>query len=189
MSDPRLPGSPFRHCSDCGSTRFTARSEREFVCSDCGFRHFVTAIPAACVLLLDAEGRLLITRRAHEPGLGRLGLPGGVIDGHESGEEAAAREVLEEVGLHIPPASFHYFTSLPNRYLFQGFVWPTIDLFYIVRLASFGGVKIDPAEVAEWMAVPLSEVPLDEFAFSSNADSIRLLKSAAPSPPSSAPHP
>ena len=189
MSDPCPPESPYRHCSDCGSTSLSARSGREFVCADCGFRHFITPIPAACALLIDAEHRLLIIRRGHEPGMGKLGLPGGVVEGGETGEEAAAREVLEEVGLRVSPASFRYLISLTNRYLFQGYVWPTIDLFYIAELESFEGVKIDPAEVAEWMALPLNEVPLEDFAFRSNADAIRLFKSANPSPPSSAPHP
>lgn len=151
-----------------------ARSVREFVCSACGFRHFVTPIPAACAILLDAEDRLLVTRRAHEPGFGRLGIPGGVVEGGETGEEACAREVLEEVGLTVFPQEFQYLTSLPNRYLFQGFVWPTVDLFYFARVSSFDGVRPAESEVSEWMVLPLKEVPLEEFAFASNAKAVRL---------------
>jgi ADP-ribose pyrophosphatase YjhB (NUDIX family) len=165
---------PFKHCTECGSAGLWAQSSREFVCAACGFRHFVTPIPAACALLLDAHDRLLLTRRAHEPGLGRLCVPGGVIEGGESGEEACAREVREEVGLSLAAAEFRYWMSLPNRYPFQGFIWPTLDLFYCARVPSFDEVMADASEVCEWMAVPLPEVPLAEFAFISNAEAVRL---------------
>lgn len=167
---------PFRHCSDCGATGLTPRSEREFVCPACGYRHFVTPIPAACALLLDTENRLLVIRRAHEPGLGKLCLPGGVIEGGETGETAASREVLEEVGLTVAPGAFSYVVSLPNRYLFQGFVWPTVDLFYVASVTSFEGVQPAASEVSEWMVVPLAEVPLEEFAFNSNAEAVRMIQ-------------
>lgn len=169
----RVMVHPFQHCSACGATGLIARSEREFVCPVCAFRHFITPIPAACAMITDAAGRLLIIRRAHEPGLGKLCLPGGVIEGGETGEEAAARETREEVGLDIPSASFRYLTSLPNRYLFQGFVWPTVDLFYFTEIESFDSVQPHAAEVSEWFALPLTNVPLDEFAFPSNAEAVR----------------
>ena len=142
------------------------------------FQHFVTPIPAACALIMDACGRLLVIRRAHEPGLGKLGLPGGVVEGGETGEEAAARETLEEVGLDIPSSSFRYLVSLPNRYLFQGFIWPTIDLFYMTKIASFDAVLPQASEVSEWFALPLDEIPLDDFAFASNAGAVRALREA-----------
>jgi len=165
---------PFKHCSECGATGLLPRSVREFVCPVCSFKHFVTPIPAACAILLDVDGRLLVTRRAHEPGFGKLGIPGGVIEGGETGEEACSREVLEEVGLSVEPRNFRYLTSLPNRYLFQGFVWPTVDLFYFAQVDSFDAVNPAESEVSEWMTLPLLEVPLDEFAFGSNAEAIRL---------------
>lgn len=151
-------------------------SEREFCCARCGFRHFITPVPAAVALILDAQDRLLVIRRAHEPGLGKLGLPGGVIEPEETGEMGAARETLEEVGLHVPVEAFSYFTTLNNRYLFQGFEWPTIDLFFFARVEGFDGVQIDASEVSEWMAVPLTDVALHDFAFGSNAEAVRLLQ-------------
>ena len=72
--------SPFKFCSDCGRNEWVTKSDREFVCGVCGFRHFITPIPAAVALILDAQDRVLIIRRAHEPGYGKLGLPGGVIN-------------------------------------------------------------------------------------------------------------
>lgn len=168
--------TPFQHCSSCGSASLESCSEREFICTLCHFRHFITPIPAAVALILDSSGRILITRRAHEPGLGFLGLPGGVIEGGETGEEACSRETLEEIGLHIPAKDFRYFRSLPNQYPFQGFVWPTLDLFYLAKIESFDGLMIDQSEVAESLLLSLNEVPLADFAFVSNAKAVSLLK-------------
>jgi ADP-ribose pyrophosphatase len=171
-----MTDSPFKFCSHCGAADPAARSYREFVCAACGFRHFITPIPAACALLLDAQDRILIIRRAHEPGLGKLGLPGGVIEPGETGEMGAARETLEEVGIDLPPEAFTLLGTLTNTYLFQGFPWPTIDLFYVARIPDFAAVLIDPAEVMEFMICALDDVPLEDFAFESNAEAVRCLQ-------------
>ena len=170
-----MPESPFKFCTNCGKDAWIIRSAREFECEPCGFRHFITPMPAAVALILDAQNRILLIRRAHEPGLGRLGLPGGVIEPEESGEKAAARETREEVGLDLPASAFHYLATLNNRYLFQDFVWPTIDLVYVARVPDFEPLKIDPNEVMETIACPLNEVPFDDFAFQSNVEAIRRL--------------
>lgn len=165
--------SPFKFCSDCGRAEWITKSDREFVCAACGFRHFITPIPAAVALLLDSQDRMLVIRRAHEPGHGKLGLPGGVIEPEESGEMAAARETREEVGIDLPPSAFAYFCTLNNRYPFQGFTWPTLDLCYLARVEDFSAAVADAAEVSEIMACPVDEVPLEEFAFWSNAEAVR----------------
>lgn len=153
-----------------------AVSLREFVCHACGYHHFITPIPAAVALILDAEGRLLVTRRAHEPGLGKLGLPGGVIEPGETGEQAASRETLEEVGLKIPLESFAYLTTLPNIYWFQGYPWPTLDLFYLAHVTDFGSVQKCPNEVSEILTPHLDEVTFEDFTFVSNAEAVRKLQ-------------
>jgi ADP-ribose pyrophosphatase YjhB (NUDIX family) len=60
-------------------------------------------LPVAVVLLpvAYADGRrgLVVVRRAIEPFLGGLALPGGFIETGESWQEAAVRELLEETGL------------------------------------------------------------------------------------------
>lgn len=167
---------PYQFCSDCGSPDLETMNSREFRCLRCGFRHFITPIPAAVAMILDAQDRLLVIRRGHQPGLGLLGMPGGVIEPEETGEEGASRETREETGLNIPPEAFRYFVSLNNHYLFQDFVWPTIDLFFVARIESFNGLEADPSEVMEWMPMKLAEVPLDQFAFHSNSEAVRRLR-------------
>lgn len=60
-------------------------------------RH-VTCVGA---LVHDDEGRLLVVRRAQEPGLGRWSVPGGRVEPGEDDTAAVRREVLEETGLHV----------------------------------------------------------------------------------------
>jgi 8-oxo-dGTP diphosphatase len=58
-------------------------------------------VECAGAVVRDQEGRLLLVRRGHEPGLGTWSLPGGRIEPGESAAEAAAREVREETGLDV----------------------------------------------------------------------------------------
>jgi ADP-ribose pyrophosphatase len=168
--------SPYQHCSRCGAGALISVSRREFVCSPCGYRHFITPVPAAVALILDDEGRLLVTRRGHEPGFGKLGLPGGVIEPGETAEEAASRETLEEVGLAVPVGAFESFLTLPNIYWFQDYPWPTLDLFYLARVPSFESAQACPEEVSELFFISLAEVSVADFAFESNARAVTKLQ-------------
>jgi 8-oxo-dGTP diphosphatase len=58
-------------------------------------------IPCVGAVIKDASGRLLLVRRGHEPGAGLWSLPGGRVEPGETGEEAVAREILEETGLQV----------------------------------------------------------------------------------------
>ena len=49
----------------------------------------------------DARGRLLLVRRATEPGRGLWSIPGGRVKPGESDATAVCREVREETGLEI----------------------------------------------------------------------------------------
>lgn len=171
--------SPYKFCSNCGKDAWIAKSDREFVCAACGYRHFITPIAAAVALILDAQDRVLVIRRAHEPGLGKLGLPGGVIEPEETGEMAVAREVSEEVGIELPASAYTYFLALNNRYPFQGYTWPTLDLFYMARVPDFSSVVMQATEVSEILVCALGEVPLGEFAFESNAEAVRRWRAAS----------
>lgn len=172
--------SPYKFCSNCGGSEWITKSDREFVCTACGHRHFIAPISAAVALLLDEQDRVLVIRRAHEPGLGKLGLPGGVIEPEETGEMAVARETHEEVGIDLPASAFTYFCAINNRYPFQGFTWPTLDLCFVARVPDFNNVVMQAAEVSEFMVCPLDEVPLEEFAFDANAEAVRRWISAQP---------
>jgi ADP-ribose pyrophosphatase YjhB (NUDIX family) len=51
----------------------------------------------------DTLGRLLLIRRANEPGRGLWSIPGGRVESGETDKEAVVRELWEETGLDVIP--------------------------------------------------------------------------------------
>ena len=64
------------------------------------------SVPCAGAIVRDHEGRILLVRRGQEPALGLWSIPGGRIEGDESWDAAAAREVLEETGIRVADARY-----------------------------------------------------------------------------------
>jgi 8-oxo-dGTP pyrophosphatase MutT (NUDIX family) len=54
---------------------------------------------AADAILLDDLGQTILITRLNNPGIGKLAVPGGFIDGDETAEAAARREAIEETGI------------------------------------------------------------------------------------------
>ena len=128
------PVNVLKFCPRCGSNRFPATGSRSFKCEDCSFNYYVNASAAVAVLLFNEKGELLFTRRAIEPHFGKLDLPGGFIDPMENAEQAAMREIKEELGIEIH--SLRYFCSYPNEYVFSGFSVYTLDLTFLAKTES-----------------------------------------------------
>ena len=126
----------FDYCPRCGADRLEAHGVKAQHCQSCGFTYYHNPSAAVALHLRDRRGRLLVATRGKEPAKGTLDLPGGFVDKGETGEEAAQRELYEESGLQLPTEQFVYAFSLPNSYLYSGFLVPTLDLFYIVQLPS-----------------------------------------------------
>ncbi|MCD0449824.1 NUDIX domain-containing protein [Actinocorallia sp. API 0066] len=97
------------HCSFCGS-RFGEGAAWPRTCGACGNTSYLNPVPVA-VLLVPVDGGLLTVRRAVPPRVGVLALPGGFIDHGESWQEAASRELLEEAGVTVDPATIGLFAA------------------------------------------------------------------------------
>lgn len=89
------------YCTHCAGhlTLKMVEGRKRKTCSACGVTHYENPVPAACVVLVDREERILLTRRNVEPRKGFWCLPGGFIELGESPEKAAIRELEEETGL------------------------------------------------------------------------------------------
>jgi 8-oxo-dGTP pyrophosphatase MutT (NUDIX family) len=110
----------------------------------------------AMVLLADLDGQasFLLTRRA--AGLrahaGQWALPGGRLDPGESAEEAARRELEEELGLRLPgPAVMGMLDDYATR---SGFVITPV----VFWAEAVGPLRLDPREVASVHRVPLADL-------------------------------
>ena len=91
------------HCSFCG-TRFPENLGWPRRCEACGHTSYKNPLPVA-VLLLPVDDGVLVVRRGIAPRLGELALPGGFIEWGENWQHAAARELYEEAGITIDPAT------------------------------------------------------------------------------------
>ena len=94
------PGQPMRYCPHCTHPleEKLAFERLRNVCPACGFVHFRAPKVGVSVLVEDGE-RILLVRRAVEPGKGKWSLPSGFIEWDEPPEAAAVRECAEETGL------------------------------------------------------------------------------------------
>lgn len=122
------PLAQFLFCPKCGSPRFVEHNNKSKHCEACGFTYYFNPSAATVALIENERGEWCVVRRGKEPAKGTLDLPGGFSDCFETSEEGVAREVLEETGLTVHRVEFLF--SLPNQYLYSGFLVHTIDMFY-----------------------------------------------------------
>jgi ADP-ribose pyrophosphatase YjhB (NUDIX family) len=94
----------WRFCPICGEA-IDNRGDR-VECRACGYVGYGNAVPGVEAVCFDAGGRVLLGRRAHDPGAGRWDLPGGFMHEDELPLDALRREVREETALEIEPAAF-----------------------------------------------------------------------------------
>jgi mutator protein MutT len=159
------PNDLFRFCPRCGSSR-TAENQGQcpLACSECGLVFYFNPTVAAAALVFDAEGRILLIRRAKDPSAGKLGVPGGFIDIGESAEEGLRREVREEVGIEIDQLRF--LISFPNLYHYRDVTYPVVDLYFkAVAVNPASARPLDAVAGVEWRHP--SAIPDDEIAFPS----------------------
>ena len=94
-----------KFCPLCkGQLQMKKREDKErLVCTDCGYVHYVNSKPCVAVLV-EQDGRLMLTRRGIEPFRGWWDLPGGFLEDGEHPEEGVRREIMEETGLCVKVA-------------------------------------------------------------------------------------
>jgi ADP-ribose pyrophosphatase YjhB (NUDIX family) len=111
----------------------------------------------AVAVIVPREGGIVLGRRAIDPGLGAWSFPSGYVDRGEVLEEAAAREVLEEIGLEVA------IENLVGLYSTAGD--PVILAVYSARVIE-GALRPGP-EMSEVAIFPTDKLP--PMAFSHDA--------------------
>lgn len=133
-----------QHCSKCGTKIQKVFDATEKKCDSCGLSFFPNLFPAVMVLI-QRENEILLARSPHfKPG--DYSAIAGFIDLGETAEQAAHREVKEEVGLEIQ--ELEYFGTQS---------WPFPSSFMIAFKAKYmsGEITIDVNEIedARWFHV------------------------------------
>jgi ADP-ribose pyrophosphatase YjhB (NUDIX family) len=120
-------------------------------------------VPAAGVLLVEAE-RVLLVRRKFDPRAGQWCLPAGFMEAGETPEQTAVRELREETGLDGA------LTGLFGVY--AGFDDPRVRAVLILYTATRDGGRLVPGDdaiEADWF--PLDRLPPD-IAFASHRQAL-----------------
>lgn len=112
---------------------------------------------AIAVFIRRDDGPALFIHRAKDPGKGRLAPPGGFIDIGETAENAAPREIREEVGLELTELEF--LCSQPNTYHYADVTYPVLDFFFTARAVNAdAATALDDVAKCEWLD-PLTVAP------------------------------
>jgi len=100
----------YAHCTFCGA-RFTPAQRWPRRCGACGETSYLNPKPVAVAVLPVGAG-LLVVRRGIPPARDLLALPGGYIEVGETWQQAAVRELREEVGVESDPSGVRLFDTL-----------------------------------------------------------------------------
>jgi ADP-ribose pyrophosphatase YjhB (NUDIX family) len=163
MDDSHL----YTFCPRCGGRlerRLLKPSEPERpVCTRCGYVFYLDPKIAVGTIIRTNHDRLVLVRRAIEPGFGKWVFPGGYVDRGEPLPLAAVREAREECGLDVR------LEGLVNIYSYAGRV-PVIVVYAATAIGGSLCVDEESFETAEFRA---DDIPWGELAFRSTEEGLR----------------
>jgi ADP-ribose pyrophosphatase YjhB (NUDIX family) len=157
----------YRFCPSCGGAlaarRLKETEPERLVCSACGFVFYLDPKVAVGTIIADEDDRLVLVKRAIEPGYGLWVFPGGFVDRGEDLASAAVREAREECGLEVR------LDRLVNIYSY-----PDAAVIIIVYAATrMSGELCSDDECLEAKLFHPDSLPWDELAFRSTRDALR----------------
>ena len=150
-----------RFCPRCGREAETD-FPRRIVCTHCGYEAYFNPKPVACAIPVDGDGRLILQRRGFDPGKGMWTFPGGFVELGESVEDAARREVAEELGIAIELGGLLGVYSRADDRI----------VLIVYRAVALGTPATSP-EATEVRTFTPAEIPWDELAFWSTELALR----------------
>jgi len=154
----------YRFCPSCGGP-LEARSLKStepdrLVCVHCGFVFYLDPKVAVGTIIKTDDERIVLVRRAIEPGYGLWVFPGGYVDRGEELTAAALREAREESGLDVD------LDGLVNIYSYPG----TALIIVVYAATVLGGELCSDEECLEARLFTLEDIPWDALAFRSTGE-------------------
>ncbi len=133
------------------------------VCTKCAFVFYLDPKVAVGAIIVDQQDRIVLVRRAIEPGYGNLVFPGGYVDRGEEVQAAAVREAREETGLEIR------IDGLVNIYSYRG----RAPIIIVYAATVLGGCLACDDEGLEAGFFTADTLPWDAMAFRSTQEALR----------------
>jgi 8-oxo-dGTP diphosphatase len=150
-----------RFCPRCGQPP-QVEFPRSIRCPACGYGAYYNPKPVACAIPRASDGRVWLLRRGFEPNVGRWSMPGGFVDLGESVEDAARREVMEEMAIEIAiDGLVGVYSRAQDRTL------------VVVYAAAARGIPSRTEEALEVRAFGPTEIPWQALAFWSDEQALR----------------
>jgi 8-oxo-dGTP diphosphatase len=153
----------WRLCPRCGAELEHGRGKVE--CPDCELVVHANPAPTASAIVLDDNGRILLAKRAGEPGAGKWDILGGFIEEGEEALETLRRELKEETALEIEPEQF--LGGFPDRYGDGGVF--TVNFYWTARIRSGEPTPGDDVTEVRWFDPDALPAP-EEFAFANTVE-------------------
>lgn len=157
----------YRFCPSCAGeleSRLLKPGEPErLVCTRCGQVIYLDPKVAVGTIVRTDDDRLVLVRRAIEPGYGLWVFPGGYVDRGEAVTTAAIREAREEAGLDVEIERLINIYSYAHRSL--------IVIVYAAR--AVGGELCTDDECLEARLFTPDEIPWESLAFHSTREALR----------------
>jgi 8-oxo-dGTP diphosphatase len=165
---------PYSYCPLCGGdlelrSLKTTEPDR-LVCRRCGFIFYQDPKVAVGTIISDDRNRIVLVKRAIEPGYGKWVFPGGYVDRGEEVKVAAVREAREEAGLEIR------LDHLINVYSYPG----RAPVIIVYAATLIGGCLECDDEGLEARFFAAEDIPWDELAFRSTHEALREFLASRP---------
>lgn len=135
-------------CGACGQPTELSTTDRSRICHDCNLPYFPRLAPAM-IVAVERGNEILLGRSPHFPA-GIYSVLAGFVEPGESAEEAVAREVLEETGIHVKDV--RYFGSQP---------WPFPNSLMLGFQAGYesGEIVLEDEEIEDARWFSADEMP------------------------------
>jgi len=167
----------FRFCPPCGgpleSRLLKDGDPPRLVCGACGFIFYLDPKLAVGTVISDDRNRIVLVKRAIEPGYGKWVFPGGYVDRGEEVRRAAVREAREETGLDVR------IDRLINIYSYTG----RTPVIVVYAATMTGGSLGCDDEGLEAKFFEPEAIPWDELAFRSTHEALREFLGGPEGPP------
>jgi ADP-ribose pyrophosphatase YjhB (NUDIX family) len=157
----------YRFCPRCGGPleeRLLKTTEpARLVCTRCGFVFYLDPKIAVGTIIRVPDDRIVLVRRAIEPGYGKWVFPGGYVDRGEPLLDAAVREAREECGLDVR------LDGLVNIYSYPG----RAPVIVVYAATAVGGTLAIDDECLETAEFDKFSLPWNDLAFRSTEEGLR----------------